>query len=159
MDRLFLDTTYLLPLLGIDVGLREYSRYFPKLHLFYEIYYSPVSLMEAKWIIIKSIRQLKKQQDKLRLLEEYRVGLDLIMKSSHYKETVFTNGLIEMIADKLWMKRIKDYFDRMIYATAAYYRAILLTEDRELRDVYEEDELTIKPKEVISWSELITRIK
>ena len=159
MDKLFLDTTYLLPLLGIGVELRDYREIFPKLHMFYEIYYSPISLIEAKWIIIRYIKKLKDERMKQRLLEEYRVGLDLILKNPDYKSIVFTNGLIEKIADELWRRGIRDYFDRMIYAASAYCRAILLTEDEELKSIHEEIELMIKPKEVIDWNTLISRVK
>ncbi len=158
-DKLLLDITYLLPLLGIDVGLADYSRYFPVLHHYFEIYYSPVSLIEAKWIILKSIKRLRNQRDKIRLLREYRIGLELIQKTPYYKETVISNSIIEETADRLWMMGVKDYFDRMIYATAAYYKAILVTEDHDLIDFYNEDEYTDKPVEVIDWNELVARIK
>ena len=159
MDKLLLDTTYLLPLLGIGIELENYQEVFPKLHVFYEIYYSPLSLIEAKWIVIRTVKRIKNKSKRQKLLEEYRIGLDLLLKSSIYRKTVLTNGLIERIADDLWINGVKDYFDRMIYATAAYYGAILLTEDEELKNIYDEIESMLKPKEVINWNTLVSRIK
>jgi len=58
MDRaLMLDTTYLLPLFGIDVPLQRYSEIFPKLVTQYEVWYTPLSLVEAKWIILKLVKR------------------------------------------------------------------------------------------------------
>ncbi len=159
MDKLLLDTTYLLPLVGIDIGLKHYSEIFPKLHYYYELYYTPLSIIEAKWIVIKTIKRLKDKSLKQRLLKEYRNGVDLLQASNYYKSTVITNGLIEEIADELLDKGIKDYFDRMIYATAAYYNAVLLTEDEALRKLYNKRKTILKPNRVIDWNTIISIIK
>ncbi|RLG78756.1 MAG: hypothetical protein DRO40_13555 [Thermoprotei archaeon] len=160
MDKLFLDTTYILPILGVKVELKDYTKYFPQVYSFYETYYSPVSLIEAKWIIIKIIKNLKNIEYRQKLLYEYRSGLNLLINDNKLRQSTLTNSLIEELADQLWEFGIKDYFDRMIYATASYYRAILVTEDKQLHRIYEESfKLKFRPKDVINWDELRTRLE
>ncbi len=159
MDRVFLDTTYILPLFGIDIRLDGYIEYFPVLHGFCELYYSPLSLIEAKWIIIGILRKMKDLDDKFKLMYEYRSGLDILLNDPRFKQSVLTNSLIEEIADRLWEAGVNDYFDRMIYAAASYYRAVLVTEDEEIHAIHRSANIVTKPKEVINWNKLVSRIK
>lgn len=133
--RILLDTVYLLPVFGVDVGLEGYGDLFPRLLEEFHVYYTPLSLVEAKWVILK----LSKARPELshRLLDEYRRGLEALLSDDRLGETVVTNGVIEEVADYLLEEGLRDYFDRMIYATAYYYNAMLLTEDRELKAIGE----------------------
>ena len=73
---------------------------------------------------------------------------------------------------------MKDYFDRLVYATAGLNRAILLTQDRTLihigkqtakesanatiekvMDHAELNEKTIRPLDIVSWSEFLRRFE
>ena len=146
-----LDTMYLLPVFGVDVGLDEYGSLFPRILEELHVYYSPLSLVEAKWVILKLSRM--KPDASSRLLDEYRRGLEAILADNRLKETIITNSMIEEVADHLLEQGLHDYFDRMIYATAYYYNAILLSEDRELKSI---NEKTVKYKlpRVISWADI-----
>jgi PIN domain nuclease of toxin-antitoxin system len=55
------------------------------------------------------------------------------MTDKRIKQTWLTGSTVELIADRLLTyERINDYFDRMIYATAAVEASHLLTEDKVL---------------------------
>ena len=150
-ERILLDTTYLLPLFGIHLNLRGYEEMFPRLLGEFEVLYTPVSLVEAKWIILKLARRKPTLRD--RLLREYRAGLDALMADERLRATVLTNSMIEDIADHLLGLGLRDYFDRMIYATAYYYDSILLTEDEALHDIRSKaGEYAVR--EVISWRDI-----
>jgi len=58
MDKLVLDTTYLLPLFGIRIKLKDYNKLFPLLLKKYAALYNPISIIEAKWIILKLCRKI-----------------------------------------------------------------------------------------------------
>lgn len=154
--KLLLDTTYLLPIFGVSVKLKDYNILFPKLINKYSILYNPASLVEAKWIIIG----LSRRKPSLReaLLNRFREGLRAILNDTRISQTVLTNSEVEEIADELLLRyRVNDYFDRIIYATAVYYNTMLLTEDRELHNLLKNKEAP-KPREVIRWEDIIKRL-
>jgi len=145
MDRaLMLDTTYLLPLFGIDVPLQRYSEIFPKLVTQYEVWYTPLSLVEAKWIILKLVKRETRKKEIY--LEKYRRGLGVILADSRLKQTELSTPQTEYEADGL-LDMVSDYFDRMIYATSKQLGSTLISEDRVLKTF----------DGVISWDELIQR--
>lgn len=149
--RVLLDTTYLLPVFGVGIGLEGYEDKFPRLLEEFYIHYSPLSLIEAKWIILK----LSKINPNIsrRLLAEYRRGLEVVISDDRLRETITTNSVIEEVADHLLELGLRDYFDRMIYATAYYYDAMLLTEDKELKTINEKTPYYRLPR-VIDWAEV-----
>ncbi|PSO07819.1 hypothetical protein B9Q04_08865 [Candidatus Marsarchaeota G2 archaeon BE_D] len=141
---LMLDTTYLLPLFGIDVPLQRYPEVFPKLIAKHEVWYSPLSLVEAKWIILKLVRRDVGKREAY--LEKYRRGLGVLFAHSRLRQTELTTPQTEYEADEL-LRKVSDYFDRMIYATAKQLGSTLISEDRVLKAL----------DGVISWDELIQR--
>ena len=153
---ILLDTTYLLPVFGIDVGLDEYEALFPRLLEEFKVYYSPLSLVEAKWVVLRVSKA--KPGISRRLLEEYRRGLEAIVSDSRLEETIVTNSVIEEAADYLLELGIRDYFDRMIYATAYYYKAMLLTEDRDLKLVSRKTP-SYRPLGIMSWAEIRSALR
>jgi len=56
-EELVLDTTYLLPIFGIDMRLKGFGELFPRLLASYAVLYNPVSLVEAKWIVLKLVKK------------------------------------------------------------------------------------------------------
>jgi PIN domain nuclease of toxin-antitoxin system len=147
LNRILLDTSYLLPLFGIDVEIDGLKENFPKVLKKFEVYYSPVSLIETKFIILRLLK------DGINLLEDYRVGLDSILAEDLFKPTPLTNSEIEEVADRLLIdKGLKDYFDRMIYATAVVFKLALVTEDRKLTEIA--SNYSLKPPKVYSWKTL-----
>ena len=65
-----------------------------------------------------------------------------------------TSPEVEEVADRLLIESgIKDYFDRIIYATAVKHNLTLLTEDKDLLKLTLIKDMP-KPKKVIKWSEI-----
>ena len=152
MDKLLLDTTYLLPIFGVRVKLKDYEAFFPRLLTEYTVMYNPISIVESKWIVIKLCKRYPSK--KPLLLKTYRLGLTALLNSTQLKQMALTSPEVEEIADKLLSEAgLKDYFDRIIYATAVLQKSILLTEDKELEKIVQTN--IPKPKKVMSWNNVI----
>ncbi len=147
MSKILLDTSYILPLFGIDVEIEGLKENFLRVLERYDVYYSPISLIEAKFIALQLLK------DGINLLDDYRIGLIRISAEDYLKPTPLTTPEIEEIADKLLIdENVKDYFDRMIYATAVVFKLVLITEDRKLTELAKS--YTKRPPKVYSWKTL-----
>jgi len=107
--------------------------------------------VEAKLIVL---RLSKRQSQKRKLiLERFREGLKVLLNDERLSQTIITNSDVEEIADKLLLEAgIRDYLDRLIYSSAAYFSAILLTEAETLKGINLEG--LPCPSKVIKWGEL-----
>lgn len=156
MDELLLDSSYLFPIFGIELEYRNFESVFSSLPEKYLVKYNPVSLIEAKWYVL---RKSKKHRGRLdTLLQSYRTGLVSLLRDKRLESTPLTNELIEELSDSLLSKfALRDYFDRLIYSTAAHLGCILLTEDRPLHELFGkvENEL-LKPRAVMTWKDLLS---
>ena len=153
MAELLLDTTYLLPVFGISVGLKGFEFKFDRVLGRFSVLYNPVSLIEAKWAVLKGIRDDRSKKGAL--LDSYRTGLKILESDGRLEPTPLTGDVVERTADELQEAGLKDYFDRMIYATASERGCVLLTEDREMLRLRTDAEQ--KPSEVIDWNRLAVR--
>jgi hypothetical protein len=108
------------------------------------VWYTPLSLVEAKWIILKLVKRETRKKEIY--LEKYRRGLGVILSDSRLKQTELSTPQTEYEADGL-LDMVSDYFDRMIYATSKQLGSTLISEDRVLKAL----------DGVISWDELIQR--
>ena len=154
-EELVLDTTYLLPIFGIGVGLEGFNELFPKLLSEHAVLYNPVSLVEAKWIVLKLAKRKPQKRDTL--LERFRIGLEALLRDERLGQTELTNPDIEGVADLLLTRAgVADYFDRLIYATATSRGSVLLTEDEELARVAQRGDLPA-PKRVIRWDDVVRK--
>ncbi len=152
MVKILLDTTYLLPIFRIRVRLERYEEVFPQLLEGYDVLYTPLSLVEAKWVVLSISRGSHSERE--RYLEAFRRGLKALLHEERLTQTIVTSPEIERVADVLLIKGgIKDYFDRMIYATATFYDAALLTEDERLARLVVEG--APRPREVLCWRDLL----
>jgi hypothetical protein len=157
-ELLLVDTTYLLPLFGLESKLPNYEEVFPSLFTEFEVMYNPVSLLEAKWLVIGAAKKTKGKLETF--LQYYREGIGAILREDKIHQTSFTDESVEQLSDKLLVSaNLKDYFDRQIYSTAAQMRSILLTEDDQLHDLAKKSEIAPKPKAVKWWSEISRRRK
>ncbi|BCS92152.1 MAG: PIN domain-containing protein [Metallosphaera javensis (ex Sakai et al. 2022)] len=121
--RILLDTSFLLPLFNVDIKIEDFNELFPKLIRQFEVSYSPLSLVEAKWVFLRLKRRGIKYQ-----LEDYIDGLKYILNSQDLHHVDVTTPEIEEAADK-YIETITDYFDRMLYASSLVYGMNLLTMD------------------------------
>ncbi len=150
MNDIMLDTTYILPILGIQVKLQSFTEIFPKLLSRYRLLYSPISIVEAKWIVLRIFKETYNRN----LLKRFRIGLASLLNDPRLEQTILTDSEIEEVADLLLIRaNVKDYFDRVIYATAVRYQAILLTEDHVLHNIFKRSNIP-KPANVIDWGKL-----
>jgi len=120
-NKVLLDTSFLLPILGFDTSDRV-MRVFHKLAS-YELYYNDVSILEALWKIVKVIEGTEEQL--LRIGE----GIRAIRETMKY-------ALIdeEAIKNAIYMYRLghKDVVDNLLYSIAASKKLKLLTVDSDL---------------------------
>ncbi len=158
MDKVLLDTTYLLPIFGISVNLKNFEKHFPKLLTTSDVLYTPVSIVEAKWVILRLTKKTHESNERKKILNAYRIGLRILFGDGRLTQTYLTNPDIEEIADQLLIDvNISDFFDRIIHATVIHYDTVLLTEDQELLYIIKNNQLP-KLKEVITWSDAIRRL-
>jgi len=151
-ESLVIDTTYLLPLFGLETNITNYDEKLPILLDKYDVKYNPISLLEAKWLIIRTAKKNKEKFETF--LEYYREGIATMQREDRIHQTAFTDENIESLSDIILMTtNIKDYFDRQIYSTAANLGYILLTEDKQLHELRNYP-ITPKPKKVVYWKQI-----
>jgi len=149
---LLLDTTYLLPAFGVSMQLERFEERFPKVLKTYSVSYNPISLVEAKWVVLKLAR--RRGADRVKLLERYRLGLAVLLADERMKQTGLTSEAVERVADGLLIDGLaKDYFDRTIYGTACATNRLLLTEDEELHALKKKDGVP-RPTDILAWKNL-----
>jgi hypothetical protein len=149
---LLLDSSYLLPIFGAKLDYRNFESNFVKLPGMYYVRYNPVSLIEAKWYVLKMSK--RKREGSSALYEAYRTGLLALQnEDSNIESTVITNERIEEISDTL-IEAIPDYFDRMVYSTAAYLKCVLLSEDSVLKNIFLKNQRASKPAKVLKWNDI-----
>jgi hypothetical protein len=94
-----------------------------------------------------------RHSDRDRFLARYRSGLGATMTDESMKQTRLSDGAVgEPIADRLLGdNRLNDYFDRMIYATAAAEDSHILTEHKALLGLTGAIGET-RPRSIFSWN-------
>ena len=123
--RLLVDTSFLLPAMGIETEeeVMEAIKYF---HMA-EVHYVEVSILEAMWRIIKVVPAEK--------LDRVGEGIEAIMET-YKRVTPHPQAYID--AYKLYREGHRDYVDNLIYATSQKLHLLLLTADREFIDFLKE---------------------
>jgi hypothetical protein len=180
--RILLDTTYLLPIFGIDTGLEQFDSKFPKIAEKFEVLYNQVSLIEVKWTVLALLEKEKQIEKRQEVLETYIAGLEILGAPEQRLKSIMTITLpqAEKIADYLLFRfDLRDYFDRLVYASAALNKSILLTQNGRLKAIQEEatkrsqskiagaeiqqdeffDEKTMRPIDVLSWTGLLQNFR
>ncbi len=148
--RLLLDTTYLMPLAGIETD-RFGSRDFAELCSAggVELLASPISLVEIKWVIIGKTKGRPDLREQLR--RRYRDMLDLVLYGGIVRLTPLLDERIDEEENRLLDLGIKDYFDRVIFSTAVHYADALLTEDSDLHNLWQNSESYRKLVTLYTW--------
>jgi len=155
MDDLLLDSSYLFPIFGVRLEYRNFETIFPKLTEHYYVKYNPVSLIEAKWYVLKQLKKNRTHED---LLQSYRRGLASLAQDRTIETTRVTSEKVEELSDALLQQHsVQDYFDRLIYSTAAHIDSILLTEDDVLHNLFKKttNEDLARPKKILRWKDLV----
>ncbi|WFO74962.1 PIN domain-containing protein [Desulfurococcaceae archaeon MEX13E-LK6-19] len=116
--KVLVDTSFLLPALGIDVEEEVYTAI--KYFYLMEVYYLEESILEAMWSILKHV----KEEDLDNVLE----GLKAIRMT--YKQAIPPPEAY-MDACRLYWEGHNDYIDNLLYATSRRLGLKLLTIDKE----------------------------
>ncbi|MBN2231095.1 MAG: PIN domain-containing protein, partial [Candidatus Thorarchaeota archaeon] len=124
-QKILLDTSFLLPTLGIEVE-REVVQALSRMD--YEqtqLLYSEWSLLESSWVAIRLMRQ--------KMFEEpvYRRGLLSITKT-HVYNTITMNPDDYLTALTFFQRGHSDMIDNLLYAAALREGCKFLTIDKEL---------------------------
>jgi PIN domain nuclease of toxin-antitoxin system len=123
-NKLLLDTSYLLPILGIEIkGIQEA---FEKIEKNYEkekekLYFTRISLFEALGKISKIAFDEKRVQQGLQAILESEIIIEVITPVEAY-----------LSAMKLKKKGFKDFIDLLLFETARTNKMQMLTRDKTL---------------------------
>jgi len=129
--RVLLDTSFILPSLGIDVG-GEVSKGLRGLaDVKAEIYYSHFSILESLWVAARISASTTFDR------ESFSLGLRSIIEGGRYRRVeedseTFNDAL------KLYTLGHKDMVDNILYASSTRLNLKLLTLDNELKEFIRE---------------------
>jgi predicted nucleic acid-binding protein len=132
--KILLDTSFLLPTLGISVSGATVKGIRTLAETEIEIYYSHFSILESLWVAARTI------EGKTFDHEIFGLGLRSIVEGRKYRR-VEEDSEIFNEALRLYRLGHKDMIDNMLYASAARLRLLLLTLDDELRKFVLEKQL------------------
>lgn len=128
--KVLLDTTFILPTLGIDTGT-EVKKALKKLDEFNaELYYSNFSILESLWVAIKLIK--KQEFD----IERFKLGLRSLIKSRRYNQ-IIENTEVFNYALSLYLSGHIDMMDNILYANSVIHNIKFLTLDDEIKKFIE----------------------
>lgn len=132
--RVLIDTTFLLPTLGIDVG-KQTNRALKKLaEIDAEIYYSRFSILESLWIAARNVGNSAFDIDR------FSHGLRSVMESGRYEKLDESSEVFGR-AVRLYQLGHVDMIDNILYASSVQFGLRFLTVDSKLRDFIEEKDL------------------
>lgn len=116
--KVLVDTSFLLPAMGIDVEqeILDAIKYFRRI----EVYYLEVCVLEAMWIVLKVVSSNN--------LDVVKEGIKAIRDT--YKQLIPPPEAY-IKAYEVYHKGHRDYIDNLIYATSLEKKIALLTIDYE----------------------------
>ncbi|MGB9758899.1 MAG: PIN domain-containing protein [Thermoproteota archaeon] len=145
--RILLDTSFVLPTLGIDTG-REVSESLRKLdEVKAELYYSRFSILESLWIVAKLAKNNTFDADR------FSQGLRSILEGGRYKG-IEENSKVFEEAIRLRIIGHRDMIDNVLYSTSLHFNLKLLTLDDELKEFVRRNKLNdvlISPNQIIYY--------
>ena len=146
IKELYLDTTYVMPFLFLDIDVKGFSRNIYKeiLKSLERIHISEVSLIEAK------AKSLKLDIPINKVNEKFNEGLSVL--SSDEKVVIHRYNAMDDLKFNEFDNLQLDFFDRIILAQSATI-GLFLTEDRKL--------LNIKNSgiKIINWNMLVKEMQ
>ncbi|HID91052.1 TPA: PIN domain-containing protein [Candidatus Bathyarchaeota archaeon] len=148
--RVTLDTTYLLPLFGVDIALPNFREEFRRLlRAPISIDVSSVSVLEVKGKVVREIKR-----GRALLASRFKPGLRSLLLSGRFR--VIEYGVeIDDIVDELIRAGLDDLFDCVIAATALHGSDLLVTEDEDIAAAIRRT--SYRPFPTMRWGEFVTR--
>jgi PIN domain nuclease of toxin-antitoxin system len=125
--KILLDTIFILPTLGVDVGEEVEANLKNLMKLKPNIYYSRFSILESLWVAAKLMKNRTLDT------ERFTQGLKSVMESGRYVK-VEENVQTFIDAFKLYKLGHRDIMDNVLYATSINFNLNFLTRDTELRE-------------------------
>lgn len=126
MLRVLLDTSFILPSLGIDVGEAVTEGFRRIVDIEAEIYYSDFSIFESLWVAARL--STSKDFDG----ESISLGLRSIIEGGRYTKAEVNSGAFNDSL-KLYTLGHRDMVDKLLYSTSTHLNLKLLTLDKELK--------------------------
>lgn len=132
--KVLLDTSFILPTLGIDTGKQSLEALRKLDETNAEIYYSKFTILESLWTAVTLQKSQKLDE------ETFKTGIKSIMKSGRYAKIeeipeTFNNTL------KLHKLGHKDMIDNILYTSSLHLNLKLLTLDKQLKTFIQEKRL------------------
>jgi len=125
--KVLLDTTFLLPTLGVDVGEEVKTALKVLNERRAEIYFSRFSILESLWVSAKLLREGRFEP------ERFYEGLKSIIRGGRYRE-VKESLEIFIQALEIYTLGHRDMIDNILYSTSKILNIRLLTTDEELKE-------------------------
>ncbi|ODS37064.1 hypothetical protein BEH94_11900 [Candidatus Altiarchaeales archaeon WOR_SM1_SCG] len=141
---ILLDTTYILPLYGIDIKIPGFESGFEEILSSSEKPgISSISVLEAKGKLTKFFNTKEG-------LKRYKSGFIAITESLRFKIFDFVDREIDKNSTKIFLYGHRDIFDCIIAATALKHADLLVTEDIPLKKIMNK---LFPDFKVLEWSE------
>ncbi len=120
-----------MPIFSLDIGIPKIEKEIAALldNNQITLLFSPVSLIEIKWEIL---RQIKRSDNVEEFHRNYQDGLRVLATDKNAIEVPLTDFAVDDITIALRNQGHKDYFDTVIGAKAILYANYLLTMDEGL---------------------------
>ena len=149
VQKIFLDTTFLLPFFGIRPKIKKYSstQFKETLKGFKEIHITYLSVYETK---AKIFRMHKKGTISRTVLDKFWYALKILLEDKRFFFHTYDESIDKNLNDFL-EKYSLDIFDALILASAVNKTDILLTEDSSLLSINKDLENKIRIK---NWEKL-----
>jgi len=125
--KALLDTPFILPSLGIDVGKKVTESLKKLADLNADIHFSHFSIIEALWVAARLSKNTNLNQ------ESFRIGLRSILESRRYIKVEEDSEVFNQ-ALKLYVLGHKDMIDNILYASSVCFNLTLITLDTELKE-------------------------
>ena len=135
MLKVLLDTSFILPTLGVDTGKEVLEGLRKLAEIKADIRYSCFSILESLWITARLSRAVEFDT------ERFRHGLRSVIESRKYVK-IEENSDIFNDALRLHMLGHKDMIDNILYASSIHLDLKLLTLDVELKKFIGDKRLT-----------------
>lgn len=155
--KVCLDTTYLMPLFGLDTSIKNLKPQFLELleKNRYLFHYSPVSIIEIKWQIINLSTSRQKAE---KFETQFSQALTALKADKRFVVVDFLEARINDFSFELRKLGHTDYFDTVIAGSAVWETKKFVTEDEPLKQVIQQYFQTtvnsgLNEIEIISWDE------
>ena len=158
VNEIILDTTYILPLFGIEVKLSR--KFQDEIKIFwkngikgYKVYLPSICLIET---VFKLLHEYRKKPD-FNILKRYDLILPTVLTSPIKIFNSESNPRASLIASIIRNTGHQDFMDCWIAGTATTLNGILVTEDKELKKVLQGISET-KSLIIWSWKDMMTEV-